>query len=100
MNPPRQGGGGGAARAQAVGKPVVSLKHCDVEAVSGKDFCCDTLDEMATVIKRYCTDKEFYKSMSEKSLENYKKHSGVDMKEQYKRVLDTVETWIAEGKIK
>lgn len=51
LNPPRQGGGGGAHRAVLEGVPVLTLKGCDV-SVHNPDGAVDTLDEL----ERLCID--------------------------------------------
>lgn len=100
LNPPRKGGGGGAARAQAVGKPVLSLKYCDVAAISGEEFCCDTLEEMDAIIDNYSTDRDYYNKMAQKAMEKHKKRSGIDMGEQYGSVLKSVEAWLQNGELR
>ncbi len=69
INPPRQGGGTGGLFAVMQQVPVITLDHCDVEANVGKDFVCQSVEEMPELAYRYFTDGEFM----EKQKENCKK---------------------------
>lgn len=59
LNPPRLGGGNGAAMAMSIGKPVITLDKGDVSVVAGAAFNVAGLDEIPRLIHRYQTDLEF-----------------------------------------
>lgn len=71
LNPPRKGGGGGAVRAIAVGVPVITLGDCDVATTVGKEFVCETEEEIIELVKKYREDSDFYDKQSKKAIENY-----------------------------
>lgn len=78
LNPPRQGGGTGAFLAGELGIPVVTLDHCDVESIAGKDFVCSSVEEMPSLVYRYFTDYEFYKKQSERIMKNIGRQKEID----------------------
>ena len=58
LNPPRQGGGWGAAHACAEQVPVITLPHCDCSQ-AGEAFICNSIDEMPGLVHKYIHDKDF-----------------------------------------
>lgn len=101
VNPPRQGGGGGAARAFAVGVPAVTYPDCDVSNVTGPDFCCQNLEEMRELIRRYAHDSEFYRQQQERARQVYKEREEVSdhAVDEVGRMLEQVTTWLESGEI-
>ena len=65
LNPPRQGGGTGGLYAIRSGVPVITLDNCDVEAIVGKEFVCDSVEDMISLVEKYYTDDEFMKKQKE-----------------------------------
>ena len=61
LNPPRQGGGTGGLYAIKSEVPVITLDNCDVEAIVGKEFVCNSLEDMVYMVEKYYTDDEFMK---------------------------------------
>jgi hypothetical protein len=101
VNPPRQGGGGGAARAFAVGVPVVTFPNCDVSNVAGTDFCCENFSQMKEQITRYREDKVFYKKQKEKVEVTHRNRMKVseNMTSEISKMLQQVELWLEAGEI-
>jgi glycosyltransferase involved in cell wall biosynthesis len=101
VNPPRQGGGGGAGRAFAVGVPVVTFSNCDVSNVTGPDFCCQNLSQMQEQITRYHEDREFYKKQQEKVWDSYRKKRKLlgNVANEIQQMLQQVELWLQTGEI-
>ena len=58
LNPPRQGGGGGAAYALAEGVPVVTYGWGDGASVSGPDFCVADRDAYLERAATLATDAD------------------------------------------
>lgn len=65
INPIRSGGGTSVVEAMSKGKPAITVNYGDVAGIVGERFCCNTLDDMAQLIRRYESDKEFYREQSE-----------------------------------
>lgn len=65
LNPPRQGGGTGGLYAIKSEVPVITLDNCDVEAIVGKEFVCNSLEDMVNMVEKYYTDNEFMKKQKE-----------------------------------
>lgn len=99
VNPPRQGGGGGAARALALGIPVVTLPDCDVFNTAGEDFSCQNVTEMKEKILRYTQDADFYKSHQSKARQKWEAWQQVDNKTSYREMLQQIEDWLQKGEI-
>lgn len=101
VNPPRQGAGGGAVRAFAVGVPAVTCPNCDVSNVTGPDFCCQNLEEMKELIRRYSSDSEFYHKQQEKAYEVYREreHDADNSVQAIGEMLDQVKQWLEDGEI-
>ncbi len=101
VNPPRQGGGGGAVRAFAVGVPVVTYPDCDVSNVTGEDFCCRDLQEMEMLIHRYATDQNYYQSQQEKVRAIYREREKASdsVIEEVRKMLEQVNEWLESGEI-
>ena len=78
LNPPRQGGGGGAVYSLYNGVPVVTLNYCDVANSLEPEDTCNSIQEMFELIQKYFYDKEFYQKQSVKALEIRKKR-GLDV---------------------
>lgn len=91
LNPVRQGGSGGAARALAAGVPVLTLGDCDV-AWAGEDFICGSLEEYPEMVSRYCHDQAFYESQSRRALEAFRSGE-VNPGEECERVIRCVREW-------
>lgn len=72
VNPYRRGGGLSAIYELYQGVPVVSLAYGDVFRNVGEEFCTESYDAMAGLIKKYKNDKEFYQKMSVFSKERAK----------------------------
>ncbi|WP_247875497.1 hypothetical protein [Azospirillum sp. TSH100] len=58
LNPPRQGGGGGASYALAEGVPVISYGWGDVASNAGPDFCVSDRDAYLTRAVALATDAD------------------------------------------
>ena len=101
INPPRQGGGGGAARALAVEVPVVTLPDCDVYNVVGNDFCYSDLHQMKQIIMRYLLDSDFYGDQQEKAkrIIQQRNYNADNFEKEIKKVVDQVEEWLEKGEI-
>lgn len=99
VNPPRQGGGGGAVRAFSVGVPVITLPYCDVANAVGDEFCCEDLSKMKELVCQYETDKDFYESQQKKAKEKYAERLSVNNAENYRVMLQQVEEWLQKGEI-
>lgn len=69
VDPPRRGGGNGAAMAMSIGKPVITLAEGDVATVAGDKFIVNSLDQFAETIVRYKNDENFYKEQSKSAIE-------------------------------
>lgn len=101
VNPPRQGGGGGAARAFAVGVPVVTYPDCDVSNVTGPDFCCQSLEEMRGLIERYANDSDFYKKQQERvrQINKEREETSDHAADEVGRMIEQVTSWLESGEI-
>ncbi|PWC33938.1 glycosyltransferase [Azospirillum sp. TSO35-2] len=71
LNPPRQGGGGGAAFALAEGVPVVTYGWGDGASVSGAAFCVPDRDAYVARAVTLATDAAAHASASAKAKERY-----------------------------
>lgn len=91
LNPPRQGGGTGAAFAGILGIPVITLDHCDVESTTGKEFVCGSVEEMPSLVYRYFTDSEFYESRKELLQNRIRGYLEVDSVENFRKLCELVE---------
>ena len=89
LNPERKGAGGGAARALSVGVPVVTLNHCDVANVSGKEFICSSKDEIIPLIEKYYNDSAFYQQQRQIALD--RASAPYDFKAQIQSVISEVQ---------
>ena len=67
LNPDRNGGGRAAFESLHFGIPVVTFRNGDVYYVAGDEFGAENYDEYADIIRRYFSDKSFYKEKSEKA---------------------------------
>lgn len=85
VNPTRRGGGTSAVEAMFKGVPVVSVSYGDVAGIIGEDFCCGDYDEMELLIGRYCTDAEFWHTMSEKAKKL--SHMYLDSEAEFARIM-------------
>ncbi|MCH5268414.1 MAG: glycosyltransferase [Lachnospiraceae bacterium] len=99
VNPPRQGGGGGAVCALISDVPIVTLPDCDVFNMIGEEFSCRDMTEMKEVIIRYTQDDDFYKSQQTKERQKKEEREQIDNKTSYREMLQTVETWLQKGEI-
>ncbi|OOB77672.1 MAG: hypothetical protein BEN19_00325 [Epulopiscium sp. Nuni2H_MBin003] len=92
LNPPRQGGGMTAVMALSERVPVVTLPECDVEMNIGSDFTAQ-LEEYVDIVRKYITDKEFYKYKL-KDIEKLVRNNSLapaDTVEQIKYIVDKIE---------
>lgn len=89
LNPPRQGGGTGGFFAIMEQIPVITLDHCDVADV-GKEFTCESIEEMPQLVERYYLDHNFMKRQKEVCLENAKKLLDVDSVENFRKLCNVV----------
>lgn len=92
LNPPRQGGGTGAAYALLKEIPVITLGHCDVESSVGKNFVCDSLEEMPELILRYLSDQEFMEQQKEFCRKRVEEKRNVDSMGNFRKLFHLVET--------
>jgi glycosyltransferase involved in cell wall biosynthesis len=101
VNPPRQGGGGGALRALAVGVPVVTYPDCDVSNITGKDFCCHDMSEMQEQMQRYMEDKSFYIAQQQKAREVYQEREkdADSVMDEVQKMLQQVDEWLQRGEL-
>lgn len=91
LNPPRQGGGTGAAHAIAADIPVITLDNCDVESSVGKAFVCDSIEEMPLLVYKYFSDLEFMKQQKEFCKKRVEEKMNVDSIGNLKKMLELVE---------
>ena len=68
LNPLRTGGGTSVVEAMSKGLPAITVAYGDVAANVGEEFCVEGYEEYPELIRRYCTDKEFYSQMATKVL--------------------------------
>ncbi len=92
LNPPRQGGGTGAAYAILEGIPVVTLDHCDVESSVGKEFVCGSQEDMAALVYRYFSEPEFIEQKKEACMKRVEEKRNVDSTGNLKNLFRLVET--------
>jgi hypothetical protein len=92
INPRRVGGGTSSIEALFKGVPVVTYRQGDVYTCAGDEFGIDNDDAMVDIINRYSNDKEFYKMMSQLSLEKAKML--VDSKTKLESLIQTIESSI------
>ena len=69
INPPRLGGGNGAAMSMSLGIPVLTVDEGDVASVAGPDFIVRRLEEFPALVKRYRDDSAFRERQSRKALQ-------------------------------
>lgn len=90
LNPPRQGGGTGGFFAGELGIPIITLDHCDVESIAGKEFVCESVEEMPSLVYRYFTDHEFYEKQKECIMKNVSRQLEVDSVGNFGRLCELV----------
>lgn len=78
LNPPRQGGGTGAAYAILEEIPVITLGNCDVESSVGKEFVCCSQEEMPSFVYRYFSETEFMEQKKEACRKRVEEKKNVD----------------------
>ncbi len=78
LNPPRSGGGTSAIYALHEGKPVVTIKGCDVAANVGEEFCVDSPEELFELCRRYREEPELYKERSRRAVRRAMEVSDTD----------------------
>ena len=93
LNPPRQGGGTGGLFAIMEQVPVITLDHCDVEASSGKEFVCSSIEEMPQLVERYYLDHDFMEKQKQNCLINAKRLLEVDNVENFRKLCEKIEEW-------
>lgn len=91
INPPRQGGGRGAAMALSIGIPIVTLDNCDVSAAAGKDFSCENLDEMRDLVLKYRNNTIFLEEQKKKAIERHYE-TGNNLTENIIQILNLADT--------
>ncbi len=64
VNPIRAGGGTSVVEAMSKEKPAITINYGDVSGIVGERFCCETLGDMAKLIRRYEADTDFYHEQS------------------------------------
>lgn len=69
INPPRLGGGNGAAMSMSLGIPVLTVDEGDVASVAGPDFIVRRQEEFPSLVKRYREDRTFRESQSRKAIQ-------------------------------
>ena len=72
INPIRSGGGASSAEAMSKGIPVVTFRYGDVYGVVGDKFSVKNNKSFVKIIKKYATNKKFYKKMSKLALKKAK----------------------------
>ncbi|OOB77670.1 MAG: hypothetical protein BEN19_00315 [Epulopiscium sp. Nuni2H_MBin003] len=72
VNPPTQGGAGGALIAMKVGIPVITLGSGDVSDYVPDEFICKEIKDYSTIIKRYIIDRKYYESQAKLAKEYIK----------------------------
>lgn len=100
VNPPRKGGGGGAARALAMDVPIVTLPGCDVANVVSEDFFVQDLNLMKQRIEKYAADEEYYQRHQEKARELYQERIKNNNAQSIENLMKQVEEWLRKGEIR
>lgn len=59
VNPPRLGGGNGAAMSMSLGIPVLTTEKGDVASVAGDSFTVDKLEDFHVMIQKYEEDENY-----------------------------------------
>lgn len=90
LNPPRQGGGTGGLYAIKSEVPVITLDNCDVEAIVGKEFVCNSLEDMVNMVEKYYTDDEFMKKQKGICRVSSEQWFSVDSIGNFKHLIDVV----------
>lgn len=96
VNPNRKGGGTSCVEAMYKGLPVVTTAYGDVAGIVGGDFSCSDYAEMEKLIRRYYTDKEFYKEQSDKALKLAAEY--LDTEQEFERCVNIYLERIMEDK--
>lgn len=96
LNPPRQGGGAGGLFAILEEVPVITLDNCDVEACTGKEFVCGSVEEMPELVYRYFSDAEFMEMQKENCRVAAKKQTDLDSEGNFKALCDFVRIYTLE----
>lgn len=96
LNPPRQGGGAGGLFAILEEVPVITLGHCDVEACTGQEFVCESLEEMPELVHRYFSDAEFMEMQKANCRVAAKKQTDLDSEGNFKALCDFVRIYTLE----
>lgn len=101
LNPPRQGGAGGAACAIAAGVPVLSLPDCDVADGVGEMFCCKRLEDMPGQVMKYLKNDAYYKERVKICKEMQEERVALDRNkgEEYTKVICQITDWLQKGEI-
>lgn len=91
LNPPRQGGGTGAALSILEEIPVITLDHCDVESSVGKAFVCKAVEEMPSLVSQYESDPKFMARQKKACRKRVAEKSGVDSVGNFQKLFHLVE---------
>lgn len=92
VNPPRQGGGTGAFYAICSEVPVITLDNCDVESTVGKEFVCQSLEDMPLLVSKYFNDSEFMEKQKECCRKNTERLLDVNNLENFQELCDFVKS--------
>lgn len=93
LNPPRQGGGTGGLFAILEGVPVITLDHCDVKENVGKEFVCDSINEMPSLVYKYFADKEFMEAQKANCRKRAMERTDINSEENFQRLSDLVRNY-------
>lgn len=96
FNPPRIGGGTGAIYAIEKNIPIVTLGNCDVANI-GKEFVCESLEDMKTTIHSYIHDAKFMEEKKSYCRYAARKFSNIDNIAQTKKFIRDVEDIIKKS---
>lgn len=100
VNPPRQGGGTGGMFAIMEEVPVITLDHCDVEENAGKEFVCNSIEEMPELVYKYYTDKEFMDRQKANCRKNAMAKTNIDNEAELWKIHDAVKEYAASGAVR
>lgn len=95
LNPPRQGGGMGAAFAIENEVPILTLGDCDV-AQCGEAFVCQSIEEMPMIVHRYITDEQFMEQQKEHCRLRMERRINIDSMENVRKFCEDMVKSIRE----
>lgn len=94
VNPIRRGGGTSAIEAMSKGIPVLTVNYGDVAGVAGKDFQCESYEEMAILIDKYRKDQNFYNKQSQ--LAKQVADVYLDSKKEFCRIMNVYQSMVLD----